>query len=671
MYNTTKRIIAVLLSVVMVLSVFGGMTFTVSAAGSGKAIQLVTSGAAANVLGAQQSNVWFGNYKQSSDGAGGYNVDPIQWRVLSNADGKLFLLADRNLDVVRYNEVDAAVTWADCTLRKWLNGYDGHPYDDTFIGSAFSEQELSAVADSELTNADSPFGTPGGNDTTDKVFLLSIAEAMNTDYGFEDNYDPSNTRIATNTGYVENGGHTGGGMNVVGAADYWWLRSPGRKGTLVAIVCDDGELFYDGDTVVDNRVAVRPAFKMNLNSVLFTSAAVGGKTASGLTAVEEYTGSDWKLTVLDSSRSDFTASCTGIENGVCTITYSGATTGTNEKISAMIVDVDGIVTYYGVLCDAAAGTNTLTLDVSGKLNDGDTLYVFNEQSNGDKKTDYSSALVDVTPAQNLGPSDEITATIDDQIGVNIKLDMDDAHAGAKTVEITFRGETMTYDVEGESGQACLSFDIAPAYAAEEFTVSVDGEPIEQNIHSVKEYCEALMETYPVGSEVYALADALLRYAQAANDYFELGDEIADISDLESDFTWSYAFNNETSLNIYSLSFMALTQPEYRFYVKGLSEEQALAYNEAGVSAAYADANIAETPNARFVKTAQGKVLLEVTGITAQTMDKPIVVTIEGVGTLTFAGNDFAKLMVASGGDTMAPLGVALYDYGVAAAAYEG
>ena len=56
-----------------------------------------------------------------------------------------------------------------------------------------------------------------------------------------------------------------------------------------------------------------------------------------------------------------------------------------------------------------------------------------------------------------------------------------------------------------------------------------------------------------------------------------GGEIADISDLESDFTWSYAYNNETSLNIYSISFMALTQPEYRFYVKDLTEEQAAAY----------------------------------------------------------------------------------------------
>ena len=392
-----------------------------SVARDSKAIVLAEDGKAPNLFGAQESNVWFGNYMQSSADS----KEPVKWRVLENKDGKLFLLADQNLDVVRYNEERIGVTWADCTLRKWLNGYENHPYDDTFIGNAFSEKELTAVADSEVENANNPeYNANGGSDTTDKVFLLSIAEATNTGYGFTADYDDTDTRKATNTQYAANGGHTGVGF------DNWWLRSPGRVGSHAAIVFYGGLLFCNG-YIVSDPDAVRPAFKMNLNSVLFTSAAVGGKSSGAVGAdaileISAYSGNDWKLTLLDETRSDFTASCTKDENGLRTITYSGATTGTNEKISAMIVSADGAVTYYGVLCDAAAGKNTLTLDVNGKLQSGDTLYVFNEQVNGDKKTDYASALVDVTAvaekietAVTIDPIDPVFFSYDAEIKLSV------------------------------------------------------------------------------------------------------------------------------------------------------------------------------------------------------------------------------------------------------------
>ena len=57
----------------------------------------------AQIKDAQKSSVYFGNYKQSSDGNGDYLTEPIKWRVLQNADGKLFLLADKILDVYYYH----------------------------------------------------------------------------------------------------------------------------------------------------------------------------------------------------------------------------------------------------------------------------------------------------------------------------------------------------------------------------------------------------------------------------------------------------------------------------------------------------------------------------------------------------------------------------------------
>ena len=274
-------------------SAFAEVALTVEEAAApgidtGKAIQLVDSGTAANIGGGQADNIYFGTYQQSSDGSGGYNIDPIKWRVLKNADGQLFLLSDQNLDVFQYHTDSESVTWETSTMRSWLNGYSashntggdsGTDYtSDNFIGTAFSEKEQGAIADTTVVNDDNPTsGTEGGENTNDKIFLLSIAEANNDSY-FADN----NSRIATNTAYVAGGGKIGGGMLGVGEADNWWLRSPGIDDDVAAYVNDNGGVRSFGPNVDFVITAVRPAFNLDLNSVLFTSAAAGGKSASGM-----------------------------------------------------------------------------------------------------------------------------------------------------------------------------------------------------------------------------------------------------------------------------------------------------------------------------------------------------------------------------------------------------
>ena len=169
-----------------------------AATDTGKAIQLVDSGTAANISGGQADNIYFGTYQQSSDdsdGSGGYNTDPIKWRVLENADGQLFLLSDQNLDVFQYHTDRESVTWEKSTMRSWLNGYDasentggdsGVDYtSDNFISAAFSEKEQAAIAETTVVN-DANGSIEDGNDTTDKIFLLSLAEANNSSY-FADN----------------------------------------------------------------------------------------------------------------------------------------------------------------------------------------------------------------------------------------------------------------------------------------------------------------------------------------------------------------------------------------------------------------------------------------------------------------------------------------------------
>ena len=179
-----------------------------------------------------------------------------------------------------------------------------------------------------------------------------------------------------------------------------------------------------GFNVNDSNVTVRPAVNVDLGQVLFVSPAVGGKPDLSdpsyrivtnddgkpiMSPVSDYNGSDWKLTVLDSSRSNFYADCRAFKNGTCKIGYAKAKSTEKDVISGMIVDADGNVKYYGVLGYAGGAILTqVPFDVSGQYEVGDRIYIFNEEINGDKQTDYSSALIDITPEKL---PEGITATV--------------------------------------------------------------------------------------------------------------------------------------------------------------------------------------------------------------------------------------------------------------------
>lgn len=369
----------------------------------------VVGGIAANIGGGQADNLYFGTYQQSSDGNGGYNIDPIKWRVLENAEGQLFLISDQNLDVFQYHTDWEEITWERSTMRSWLNGYgasennggdSGTDYtSDNFIGAAFSEKEQKAIAETTVVNDDNPnHNTDGGNNTTDKIFLLSIAEASNSSYFADDA-----SRISTNTAYVADGGKIGGDMYSAGKGDWWWLRSPGIGAYYAAGVAGNGDVDNAGVYGDEEDREVRPAFHLDLNSVLFTSAAVGGKSASGmdsgLTAVGDYDGNEWKLTLLDDSRSFSVTETTvsGDRGTTVTLHYSGATNGTNEYISVLLTDEQGNALYYGRVAEPNSAEGEVSLTIPDALAAGTyTLNVFSEQYNGDYQTDYASAFEAVT-----------------------------------------------------------------------------------------------------------------------------------------------------------------------------------------------------------------------------------------------------------------------------------
>jgi len=194
----------------------------------------------------------------------------------------------------------------------------------------------------------------------------------------------------------------------------WWLRSPGSNKYNVAVVRSDGSVQYSGYSMLifNNHRTVRPAFNLNMNSVLFASAAVGGKPDGGLTEVSKYSGNEWKLTLLDSSRSFAVTEKTvsAAPDDTVTLNYKGATTGKNEYISVILADNNG-AQYYGRVAQPTAESGTVEIKIPSDIAPGDyTMKVFSEQYNGDRKTDLASAFADVTLTVESQPDEQFTLT---------------------------------------------------------------------------------------------------------------------------------------------------------------------------------------------------------------------------------------------------------------------
>ena len=186
----------------------------------------------------------FGNYPQEEDGT----EKPIEWIVMKNEGNQVLLLSKYVLDVKPYNEEWEGVTWQTSDIRQWLN--------NEFYTTAFNKTEKAKIQTSLIKNEDnSEYGTSGGNDTEDKVFLLSEKEAETLFLNDEE-------RIAKATEYAEKSGVY---VNEEKAA-WWWLRSPGDDSDYAAEVNYVGWVSRHGSYVDGNNDGVRPALHLNLQS---------------------------------------------------------------------------------------------------------------------------------------------------------------------------------------------------------------------------------------------------------------------------------------------------------------------------------------------------------------------------------------------------------------------
>ena len=340
---------------------------------------------------------------------------------------------------------------------------------------------------------------------------------------------------------------------------------------------------------------------------------------------------------------------------------------------------DGEETRICPGCGAVTGTRTVDA-----LGHSFTNYVYNNDATFDAdgtetaRCDHGCGETDTRTASGTKiVLDKISVTIDDGIGVNFYLGLDHpSRAGVESVAVTYKDLTggavektyakQTLPVQPD-GKYKITVRIAPAQLADRISVTIGGVTLGT---SVLEYCETLKEG-DYADTVKTAANALEQYGQAAKAVFEYpGDTIANIDALtavDGFDDWTYRFVDSTG-KVGNLSFLALTKPEFRFYTPKISEPVAAACT---VTAAFKDGGDAGNLRARFAKTAQGDVLVEVTGLSAEDLDRTVVITVVGqdgsAQTIEFAGNDFAKLLSLSPNADTAKLGVALYNYGVAAA----
>ena len=380
-----KRILSILLTICMLFCLMPISVFAEEVgAGGSAAIQLGTDALNKTVNTASAPTVYFGQNHENN---------PAAWRVIgydgsgvTSAQGDITLLAAGDMGVIPFADTILNNEYAPSNLKATIDA----------LAEKLTTEENAAVKKRALTSGsydgENTDCVAGGQVDNAVFWPLSAKEAI----------------VVNNDLRALNPAHP----NWVTTA--WWLRSPGSNKYNVAVVRSDGSVEYSGYTMLifNNHRTVRPAFNLNLNSVLFASAAVGGKPDGGLTPIPEYSGNEWKLTLLDSRRNFAVTEKTvsAAPDDTVTLNYKGATTGKNEYISVIMADNNG-AQYYGRVAQPTAESGTVEIKVPSDIAPGDyTMKVFSEQYNGDCKTDLASAFADVTLTVESQPDEQFTLT---------------------------------------------------------------------------------------------------------------------------------------------------------------------------------------------------------------------------------------------------------------------
>ena len=363
-----KRILSILLTLCMVLCL---VPITVFAAGGAKAILPGTS--AQSILKIDKSRLSFAGHEwwvigQKTDKSN--NAPIITLLAVNNDFGDVPFRTGSAVpfeNARRYSEDNGYYANNPSDMSQWRkpNEYAGSTLQQKMVSlaEAIPEKEQAVIRPKDITE-----GITGQEVKAQKLWAFSQEDSI----------------------YLY--------RNSCKYAAQWWTRSSNEVyGYGSWTIHPDGR---SGSALnVDYDAAVRSAMEMDLSSVLFISAAEHGKVADLTTPIAEYAGDEWKLTLHDSDRDDFTAKTVLVNGSVLEVEYKNAKVGDNEYISAVIKDADGSISRYTRVVQLDGTTNgtrgRAAIDLTDIDMTGKTLCVFNEQFNGDHKTDYAGALREV------------------------------------------------------------------------------------------------------------------------------------------------------------------------------------------------------------------------------------------------------------------------------------
>ena len=426
-----KRILSILLTLCMVLCL---VPITVFAAGGAKAILPGTS--AQSILKIDQSRLSFAGHEwwvigKKTDESN--NAPIITLLAVNNDFGDVPFRTGSDgpfENARRYSEDNGYYANNPSDMSQWRkpNEYAGSTLQQKMVSlaEAIPEKEQAVIRPKDITE-----GITGQEVKAQKLWAFSQEDSI----------------------YLY--------RNSCKYAAQWWTRSSNEVyGYGSWTIHPDGR---SGSALnVDYDAAVRPAMELDLSSVLFISAAEHGKVADLTTPIAEYAGDEWKLTLHDSDRDDFTAKTVLVNGSVLEVEYKNAKVGDNEYISAVIKDADGSISRYTRVVQLDGTTNgtrgRAAIDLTGIDMTGKTLCVFNEQFNGDHKTDYAGALREVKLTDEIDEQFTLTpggryyfdlSAMDIPGTVNSNLPDSTLHY----VPFTYVGTVDAYSMENETDTA--------------------------------------------------------------------------------------------------------------------------------------------------------------------------------------------------------------------------
>ena len=431
-----KRILSILLTLCMVLCL---VPITVFAAGGAKAILPGTS--AQSILKIDKSRLSFAGHEwwvigQKTDKSN--NAPIITLLAVNNDFGDVPFRTGSAVpfeNARRYSEDNGYYANNPSDMSQWRkpNEYAGSTLQQKMVSlaEAIPEKEQAVIRPKDITE-----GITGQEVKAQKLWAFSQEDSI----------------------YLY--------RNSCKYAAQWWTRSSNEVyGYGSWTIHPDGR---SGSALnVDYDAAVRPAMEMDLSSVLFISAAEHGKVADLTTPIAEYAGDEWKLTLHDSDRDDFTAKTVLVNGSVLEVEYKNAKVGDNEYISAVIKDADGSISRYTRVVQLDGTTNgtrgRAAIDLTGIDMTGKTLYVFNEQFNGDHKTDYAGALREVKLTDEI--DEQFTLTPGGRyyfdlsaMGIPGTANSNLPDSTLHYVPFTYAGTVNAYSLENEADNDTTSYE---------------------------------------------------------------------------------------------------------------------------------------------------------------------------------------------------------------------